>query len=71
MKGYVRSAYPLTEAQLAALTTVFSNKLQTPIQFSVEAAPELMCGLEVTIGGRIYEFNVRDQLLDAMQLLST
>ena len=50
---------------------MFSSKLHTPIDFQVEQAPELLCGLEVTIGGRIYEYNVKDQLIDAMQLLTT
>ena len=54
MKGFIRTAYPLTESQLARLTAVFSSKLHTPIDFQVEQAPELLCGLEVTIGGRIY-----------------
>ena len=63
MKGFIRTAYPLSESQLARLTAVFSSK--------VEQAPELLCGLEVTIGGRIYEYNVKDQLIDAMQLMTT
>ena len=66
MKGFIRTAYPLTESQLARLTAVFSSKLHTPIDFQVE-----LCGLEVTIGGRIYEYNVKDQLIDAMQLMTT
>ena len=53
MKGFIRTAYPLSESQLARLTAVFSSKLHTPIDFQVEQAPELLCGLEVTIGGRI------------------
>ena len=60
MKGYIRTAYPLSESQLARLTAVFSEKLHTPIDFQV-----------VTIGGRIYEYNVKDQLTDAMQLMKT
>ena len=71
MKGFIRTAYPLTESQLARLTAVFSSKLHTPSDFQVEHAPELRCGLEVTIGGRIYEYNVKDQLIDAMQLMTT
>ena len=71
MKGFIRTAYPLSESQLARLTAVFSSKLHTPIDFQVEQASDLLCGLEVTIGGRIYEYNVKDQLIDAMQLMTT
>lgn len=58
----VRVARPLTEDDREALTAALEKKTGQSVRLHVEEEPELIGGLMIRIGDRVYDASVRNQL---------
>ena len=58
----VRTAAPLNDAQLASLTATLATTLKQEPILNVTIDPELLGGLVVQIGDRVYDTSVRSRL---------
>lgn len=58
----VRSAYALSEPQRNALAAVLQGRIRagTPVTFDIQ--PELLAGIEITVGAFVLRANLRDEL---------
>ncbi|MFA5561546.1 MAG: ATP synthase F1 subunit delta [Eubacteriales bacterium] len=67
--GWVVSAAPLTEAQLAALTTLLSKKLERQVHLQTRVDPSLLGGFSVQAEGYLFDGTVRSRLLKMKESL--
>ncbi|MDR0499551.1 MAG: ATP synthase F1 subunit delta [Holophagales bacterium] len=58
----VTCAQPLTEAQLQALNTSFSNRTGKKIRFATQHDPSLLGGLKIQVGSTIYDASLQGRL---------
>jgi len=58
----VRTAQPLQPAQLEALTTALRRATGGEVELTTALDPRLLGGVQVQVGGRIYDGTVRRQL---------
>lgn len=61
-RAWVRSAAPLSRAELADLVSVFSRLTGTTVIPSVEVDPELLAGVVVEIEGQVYDGSLKTQI---------
>ncbi len=62
MRGQVETAFPLSEEQLRALEEVFSRKLGKQVILEARVQPELLGGVAVFLGGKVYDGTLRNWL---------
>ncbi len=62
IRAGVRSATPLSEEMLAEVTRVFDRVTGKRVVATVAVEPELIAGVVVEVGGRVYDGSVRTQL---------
>jgi F-type H+-transporting ATPase subunit b len=65
-QALVRSAFDLSDAQCAAITSAVKRRLGGPDTLRFATAPELVCGIELTIGGHKLAWSI-DQYLGGLQ----
>lgn len=65
-QALVRSAFDLPDAQRAAMETAIHMRLGTPAALHFATAPELVCGIELIVGGYKLAWSI-DQYLGALQ----
>ena len=61
-QAVVYSAFPLTEAQLAALTPKLEGYFKTRLKMLVKTDQGLIGGIKVEVGDRVLDYSVRGQL---------
>ena len=59
---FVRSASPLTKEQRGALVRKFEKKTGCEVLLHEEVAEELLCGLQVSVGNKIYDYSLVDRV---------
>ncbi len=69
LRAVVRSAHPLPEAALARLRTCLEHRERKQIELETEVAPELIGGLQVILGHRVFDGSVKRQLTDLRERL--
>lgn len=62
----VRSAFNVPDPQRAAIEAAVNSRLGTPATLHFVTAPELVCGIELVVGGQRLAWSI-DQYLDALQ----
>ena len=60
----VISAVALKQAQISALETLMSKKLNAPVELSLTVDPSIIGGLSIRAGGYLLDRTVRTQLRD-------
>ena len=71
LRALVRSAHPLPETVLARVRTRLSHRGQKSIELTTEVVPELMGGLQVIMGHRVFDGSIRRQLQELYARLHT
>ena len=71
LRALVRSAHPLPETVLAQVRTRLSHRGQKSIELTTEVVPELMGGLQVVMGHRVFDGSIRRQLQELHARLHT
>jgi F-type H+-transporting ATPase subunit delta len=61
-RARVRSAVPLSQAELTDLVSVFSRLTGTTVVPSVEVDPELLAGVMVELEGQVYDGSLKTQI---------
>lgn len=64
-EAQIESAFPLDDAQVAALVRKLEQKYQRQVRTHVSVAPELIGGVKITVGDKVLDATVRGSL-DAM-----
>ncbi len=59
----VRSAFDLTQAQRAAIQSALHDAFSIDVALQFETAPELICGIELTVGGQKLAWSISDYLV--------
>ena len=61
-EAVVSSAFPMNDAQLAALVSDLERKFGCKIKATVELAPELIGGVRIALGDQVIDASVRGKL---------
>jgi F-type H+-transporting ATPase subunit delta len=70
LEARISSAYPLDSAQLERVASLFSRRYQKKIVPSVSVEPELIGGVRVQIGDKVWDTSVRGRLHDMAAALT-
>jgi F-type H+-transporting ATPase subunit delta len=62
IEARISSAFPLDEAQLAQVVTLLSRRYRKNVTPSVSVDPELIGGVRVQVGDRVWDASVRGRL---------
>ncbi len=69
LKGLLLTALPLTQAQHAAIEGHFSDLLGETVALEVREEKNLLGGVKVELGGRVYDGSLRGQLQSILSTL--
>ena len=70
LRAIVRSAAPLTEEQVASLSSALEERHGKKVLLSTEIDPDLVAGITVEIEGKTYDGSARTQLARVARTLS-
>jgi F-type H+-transporting ATPase subunit delta len=70
-RATIRSAVPLSPDMLAETTRVFGTITGKEVVAQVEVVPELIAGVIVEVGGKVYDGSLRSQLDKLHQQMAT
>lgn len=70
MIAQIRSAAPIDTPLQMRLQQALQKALGEPVTLEITLQPDLLCGLIVQAGGRIWDFTARENLLALRRLLS-
>lgn len=62
IKGIVRTAFPLSLEEMGRLEKQMSGLLGTDVVLTEQLEKALIAGIEVEVGGRIYDNSIRGRL---------
>ena len=71
LRAVVRSAHPLSQEMLAQLRSRLEQHERKTIELDAELAPELIGGVQVILGHRVFDGSVKRQLSDLRERLLT
>lgn len=62
VKGHLETAVPVAEAEVAAVEKQLGAAIGKTVQLTASVNPELLAGVRVRMGDRVYDASVRGQL---------
>ncbi len=71
LKGLLLTALPLSDSQQAAIESRFSAVFGETVSLEVRLQENLLGGIRVELGGRVYDGSLRWQLNNVLNALQT
>ncbi len=70
VEARISTAYPLDDAQLRQIVSVLSNRYKKNVSPAVDVDPELIGGIKVQVGDKVWDASVRGRLQQMAATLS-